>query len=76
MPPPTAIPEAQIIRADPPDDNTIIGYRSQNGTQEAYNTNATTLTRAWSRVANGGRLHIVRHGLFYAADPNTAEWRR
>lgn len=55
------IPESQIIRDGA---NNIIGYRSFDGTKEAYNVNSSATTaQAWQRVAAGGELHIIKHGL-------------
>jgi hypothetical protein len=46
--------------------NNVIGYRSANGTQEAYNVSSSATTaQAWARVAAGGTLHIVKHGMYY-----------
>ena len=41
----------------------VIGYKSSDGTKEAYDVNANVTTDdAWKRVANGGMLHIIKHG--------------
>jgi hypothetical protein len=46
--------------------NQIIGYRSSDGTKEAYDVSAgATTAQAWGRVAKDGELHIVKHGAFY-----------
>lgn len=66
------IPEAQIIRD--PGNNSIIGYRSADGTRAAYDVNSkATTNQAWNAVANGGTLHIVKHGMKYIdAGPGAA----
>ncbi len=54
------IPESSIIRDG---GGNVIGYRSADGTKEAYNVSAgATTDQAWQRVANGGLLHIIKHG--------------
>lgn len=42
----------------------IIGYRSADGTREAYNVSARNITtdEAWLRVANNGTFRIIKHG--------------
>ena len=68
-----------VDHADPPnvlghvirDPNTqaIIGYRSADGTREAYDVNSTaTTSQAWQRVANNGELHIYKHGTAWEDD--------
>lgn len=65
------IPESQIIRD--PGNNSIVGYRSADGTRAAYDVNSkATTNQAWNAVANGGTLHIVKHGMKYIdANPGT-----
>lgn len=54
------IPEASIIRDG---GGNVIGYRSADGTKEAYNVSSgATTDDAWKRVADGGLLHIIKHG--------------
>ena len=54
------IPEANKIK-DPT--GKVIGYKSSDGTKEAYDVNSgMTTDEAWKKVANGGMLHIIKHG--------------
>ncbi len=63
---PIAVPEAQKIRNA---DGDVIGYRSADGTKEAYDLNSTaTADSAWQRVANDGTFHIAKHGVSFEAD--------
>jgi FlgD Ig-like domain len=44
-------------------DDNVIGYRSLDGTKEAYDVNSSYKTKdAFARVAKNGTLHIIKHG--------------
>jgi hypothetical protein len=55
------IPEKNIIRNN---NKKIIGYKSTDGTKEAYDVNSGfTTNEAWKRVGKNGELHIAKHGI-------------
>ncbi len=63
------IPEAQKIKD--PNTGAVIGYKSADGTKEAYDVNSSATTdEAWKQVANGGMLHIIKHGAFLLGVPD------
>jgi hypothetical protein len=63
---PIDVPEEQIIRDD---HGNIIGYKSADGQMEAYDVNSSATTdQAWQRVADGGTLHIFKHGATFETE--------
>ena len=56
-----------VIREDPANAGSpIIGYKSKDGTKEAYDVNSKATTNfAWQRVAIRGRFEIIKHGFTF-----------
>jgi len=54
----------EVIREGSLPTGKIVGYRSLDGTKEAYNVSigGFTTNQAWNRVKAGGELEIITHG--------------